>query len=191
MNIICNNCVGGRVYEIKGMQYTNPFIWNLISPDDFFYLMINYKSINYKNAFIYIKDNNYYINIDKKIDILYPHHYKNSKYKKLTKITNKSVTNIYYYKMKDYLISRYFARVERMINEPPIFVLDDKYNKSYPTFNFTKEHYYLFDDFKIDYTFYFITSDKTFANDNINIIYKDSDYLFTKQIAEIFLKQTN
>lgn len=34
-NIICNNCVGARLYERSGMRFPNPFAWMSIHVDDF------------------------------------------------------------------------------------------------------------------------------------------------------------
>ena len=35
MNIICNNCVGARLYEVTKQQFPNPFMWMSIDIDDY------------------------------------------------------------------------------------------------------------------------------------------------------------
>ena len=47
MNIICNSCVGARLYEYRNMQYGNPFMWNVIPYDDFKYMILNYNAIDF------------------------------------------------------------------------------------------------------------------------------------------------
>ena len=47
MNVICNSCVGARLYEYRNMQYGNPFMWNIIPYNDFKFMILNYKTIDF------------------------------------------------------------------------------------------------------------------------------------------------
>lgn len=50
MNIISNNCCGADIYtNVLKTEFSNPFIWSLLFPNDFIYLYENYDSINFKN----------------------------------------------------------------------------------------------------------------------------------------------
>lgn len=40
-NIICNNCIGARMYEVNNMQFPNLFMWNAINCLDFIKLIEN------------------------------------------------------------------------------------------------------------------------------------------------------
>ena len=50
MNIICNSCVGSRIYEMLNMQFTNPFMWNVITYPDFKKLIDNFDNIDYSKT---------------------------------------------------------------------------------------------------------------------------------------------
>lgn len=122
MNIICNTCVGGRIYEQYKLQYTNPFIWNAINTPDFMSLVENYDNINFNNFELIYKDDIYQMNIDNLIMVTYPHY----KYDEniVTPIIKSDGfgTNMYSNNIDKYIIDRYIERLDRM-NESPTFIL--------------------------------------------------------------------
>lgn len=119
MNIICNNCVGARIYERKKEEYLNPFMWCLIPSTDFITLINEYDLINFENV---VFNENTAI-IDNKINVVYVH-YKKGDCDTPTKIDN----HVYFKNIEQYVREKYFSRLKRMIkkNEPPIFIISDK-----------------------------------------------------------------
>ena len=62
MNIICNNCVGARLYEVTKQQFPNPLMWMAIDYDDYIKLIENYDTIDLSNPKFELetyKGNNY------------------------------------------------------------------------------------------------------------------------------------
>ena len=49
MFILGNDCTGARIYQAKGKEYNNPFIWCLVPPDSFSYLYNHYKNIDFND----------------------------------------------------------------------------------------------------------------------------------------------
>ena len=122
-NIVCNDCVGARIYQAKDCNYRNPFIWCLIPPKDFAVLYENFDSINFKKYRL-AKDGQWYkIIIDEKVTVYYPH-YRYDPDSKEPKPKKPGDLNIYYNKIEDYIIERYEARLLRMSGKP-VFVIDD------------------------------------------------------------------
>lgn len=122
MNIICNTCVGGRIYEYYKLQYTNPFIWNAINTPDFMLLVENYDNINFNNFELVYKDDIYQMNIDNLIIVTYPHYkYDENIVTPIIK-SDKFGTHMYSNSIDKYIIDRYVERLKRM-NEAPTFIL--------------------------------------------------------------------
>lgn len=122
MNIICNTCVGGRIYEQYKLQYTNPFIWNAIDTPDFMLLIKNYDNINFNNFKLIYEDDIYKINIDNLLTVTYPH-YKYDKNINIPTIrSDKFGTHMYSNNIDTYIIDKYKERLLRC-NEMPTFIL--------------------------------------------------------------------
>ena len=123
MNIICNNCVGARIYQQSGEQFNNPFMWSLVSGDDFIYLINHFDKINFDRIRVrrVPKRDIFEIIVDDKVTLRFIHHHQNSK---CIQPMKKGV-DIFYNQMTSYLIGSYFRRVDRM-KEKPIFVISDK-----------------------------------------------------------------
>lgn len=121
MNVIANNCVGARIYQIKKSEYKNPFMWSLINPTNFVDLINNYDNIDFTK--IEVDKNN--VTIDGKIKFFYPH-YRYGEYDKPTRIGN----DIFSKNCQQFITDRYSYRIKRMLDakEDPIFVLSDKDN---------------------------------------------------------------
>lgn len=124
MNIITNSCVGGYLYkDYFKIPYENPFIWSYIDFNSFIYLMMNFKTINYKNIRI---ENNNHIIIDDKVDVHYLHYIKDNSCSKPTFV--KKDNTIRYSNIEDYTLDKYLRRLSRMnIDDNPIFIFAHSY----------------------------------------------------------------
>lgn len=123
-NFISNNCIGGRLYQCLNEQYQNPFIWTIVMPEDFLYLVENYDKIDFKNIKI---ENGVFTNrsckkhrylIDGKIGLVAYHYEKDSNVEKPTKIGS----DLHISDIENYMVSKYLQRLERMRLTKPIFV---------------------------------------------------------------------
>ena len=128
MNIISNTCLGALLYHKINQTYQNPFCWNVIDYNSFYYLIDNYNKINFNNYELK-KDNNwnFYILIDKKIKIQYVHYrFKKDENKKI----NRGI-NVYWNKIWEYIVKKYEERLKRMLltKEKPIFILGSIHKK--------------------------------------------------------------
>ncbi len=134
MNIISNNCLGGFIYkDFLQIKYENPFIFSLMDYDDFLYLLENYETIDFEN-FELIKESekfeNFGIIIEGKIKVRFIH----SKFDKECKIptikvfhdekTMRTVTDIYYNKIWEYIVEKYLSRIKRMPKRIDLIALD-------------------------------------------------------------------
>lgn len=135
MNIICNNCVGGRIYQQLNKQYNNPFIWNIIFYDSYKNLItlidkINFSNFNIKLKKQIIKDKYAYVLIDNLVEVHYIHYIQNSKHKIPTKQNNG--VDIYFNDILSYTNDKYISRLSRMNINENIFILvdDEKVNLS-------------------------------------------------------------
>ena len=139
MNIISNDCIGGRVYNEYNSKYENPFIWSCITTDDFIYLMDNFYSIDFYNIKCEFSNEELYNNknipqiiIDGKICLQFIHHHQDEKYSEPTKTSDyKYSVDIYYNDILNYLKDSYIRRVNRMISlkEEPIFIYSPSVGK--------------------------------------------------------------
>lgn len=130
MNIICNNCVGSRIYELTKTVYNNPFMWSLLDYESFKNLILNFDKINFNQIEIFktnleekfdVFKDSYYLNVDSsKLIIHYPHY----KYDNNENNVIKKGTDVFYSKIKDYVIEKYKTRLDRMKNcDVDFFVL--------------------------------------------------------------------
>lgn len=141
MNIIANTCIGARLYQLNNCEYTNPFMWSIVSADDMIKLIENYDKINFKNFIIeksdYYNRTEFYkkqfinelkqpyfifkIKIDNLIDVHYVHYMFNSNYENKTVVD----VNVFWNKIWEYVVEKYKNRVEKMMsfNENPKFVI--------------------------------------------------------------------
>jgi uncharacterized protein (DUF1919 family) len=122
-NIVCNDCVGARIYQEKNQKYANPFSWCLIPPKDFEKLYENFDNINFKNYRLDKEGQWYKIIIDEKVTVFYPHYRYDPDFKELKSKIPGDLT-VYYCKIEDYIKERYEERLSRMSGKP-IFIVDD------------------------------------------------------------------
>ena len=131
MNIICNNCVGARLYEVTKQQFPNPFMWMSINSDDFIYLVQNYDIIDFNNPTFELekyKLNAYQtvlITLNNKVKLHYIHYIQDDSKNEPVKELN---TNILYKDILQYVKNKWFNRLNRN-NEQPTFLYSFNYMK--------------------------------------------------------------
>lgn len=197
MNIICNNCGGADIYNLKKAEFNNPFIWSVVFADDMIKLVSNYNEINFNNYEPIIltetiaKENNYDrfnptitgILIDNKIRIYYTH-YLYSSQKKPTKCG----PDILYFKNYEYAYEKFEKRNLRMLNnkEEPVFLIF-----SYKRHGWTKEKIQKLISMPIKYKVVLITDEKIITeNKNLAIItIKKLNELYKLPLSAIKVKQ--
>lgn len=132
-NIICNNCIGARLYEVSREQFPNPFMWSAIQCDDFVKLINLWDTLNLSDVKFNLekyKSNEHtsvLVKIQNEINIHFVHYIKDDNKKTPTKELS---TNILYYDIINYTRKKWFDRLERIIT-PPTFLYPFNYaNKS-------------------------------------------------------------
>ena len=128
MNLIGNNCAGAAAYKyVLNQQYNNPFIW---CRTDVVTLAKEWTNINFKNIRLYNENEKdlsgfWHIIIDGKCNLRFSHHKFDPKCKTVQIIepTDTRDAEIRYYKIWEYLVQKYYERLERMsTNEYPVFL---------------------------------------------------------------------
>lgn len=168
MNIICNNCVGSRIYQYTNTKYNNQFIWSSIDINDFIYLINNYDNINFNNFKLLYKDNEYFIKIDNKILVSYPHYKKNLDNMEQIIVENENEEiedrTLYSPNIENYIISKYKERFERNIEQPTFLIIDYDCNEN------------LFKEINTNYTVYIFTKKKNLVDEhNIKYLINNSE----------------
>lgn len=131
MNIICNNCVGARMYEILKMQFPNPFMWNAINAYDFIKLVEEYETINLNNPKIELEQymgqehRSVLITLDNGIKLHFIHYMQDDTKKQPVKEKN---TNILYKDILLYATEKWRKRLLRNITSP-VFMFSFNYMK--------------------------------------------------------------
>lgn len=124
MNIITNNCVGARCYQILKQQFQNPFMWSIVLPSDFRYLIENFNKIRFNNVTTFKEylvpreAVTYGLLLDNKIKVFFIHH----KFDETATTPTKKGSDLYYNKIEEYLVHEWMKRLSRMNNEPPHFL---------------------------------------------------------------------
>ena len=184
LNIISHNCIGARIYQMKNMEYENPFMWCAISPSDFWYLYNHYDDIDYKNIRLTKIKNDYVIVVDGKVKIYYIH-YRYDKNAKTPVQRIKNGVDVYYEKIEDYILEKYNKRLERMLNEPvkPLFIVSDREFVANKDLNFPRSELVKYVN-KEDCIV--VTVDKTIKGNNV--VYVAKKTLDPSDIARIILR---
>lgn len=169
MIFIASDCIGARMYEKLNLQFNNPFCWNRLSYKDFIFLADNLQKIDFNKINVNLindpakdKNNNLVglVNVDNKINILYPHYIQNSKYDKPTKID----TDVYYNKMNEYILEKYTTRLNRMnLNENICLILHHTVDRK--GFDVTREDCVDFIHRKLPYPKVLATHDYTLLSE--------------------------
>lgn len=131
MNIICNNCVGARLYEVQHKQFVNPFTWCEIPIDDFIRLIENFDNISlltdakFSLEKVYRYDyESVNVTLPFNIQCHFVHYIKDDTYSKPSK--DNSNTNIRYTDILTYAKDTWIKRSSR-ITEVPIFMYSFNY----------------------------------------------------------------
>lgn len=142
MNIICNNCVGARLYEVTKQQFPNPFMWMAIDHNDFIKLVENYDNIDLNNPTFELetyKSNDYksvLCTLNNDIKLHYIHYIQDDSKETPIKELN---TNILYKDILTYAKNKWLNRLNRS-KEEPIFLFSFNYmQKDYPTYKIILE----------------------------------------------------
>lgn len=131
MNLIANNCIGARLYEVTKQQFPNPFMWMTISIDDYINLIENYDNINLNNPkfeFEYYKENKYktiLVTLNNDIKLHYIHYIQDDTKTKPVKELN---TNILYNDILTYSKNKWVNRLKRN-KQTPVFLYSFNYIK--------------------------------------------------------------
>lgn len=197
LNIIANNCIGSYIQrDYLKQELANPFTWATVSVPDMKKLIYNYDKINFKNFRLITYKGVKYISVDKTFVIKYVHYaYDKNAREKIIKENHGSVT-IYWDKIDNYIIEKYKARTNRMINNnnEPIFIIG----------NFFKDQYINYEDAKeiaskSKYKIIFVTDDtrvNELKNDNFDVVIynmKDLEGVINKtaELAKLVYTQSS
>ena len=131
MNIICNNCVGARLYEVTNQQFPNPFMWSAIKWKDFIKLVSNFEKFDFNNPTFELETylNNEYqtvlVILNNNVKIHYIYYIQDDT--KETPVKENS-TNILYKDILSYAKKKWFKRLNRSLEEPT-FIFSFNYMK--------------------------------------------------------------
>lgn len=130
MNIICNNCIGARLYNVSNKEFNNPFTWCTIYPDEYIKLVKDFDTIDFYNIKVYLeifqnrKDQSICVELENGVQIHYIHYiYKDCNFEK-------NYPDVYSKKIIEYFTNLYYRRLDRMIesNEKPLFLFSFNYS---------------------------------------------------------------
>ena len=139
-NIISNNCVAGRYYELCKQQFPNQFMWNLIKLSDFIKIIKNYDNIDFNNIQLLFTNNEMHKDhsndkcstiilndINTKVYFIHHHYCEDHKSKKVNRINCNVEYEITGYDILTYIKNKWITRLRRNIknNIKPIFVYCD------------------------------------------------------------------
>jgi len=129
MNIICNNCVGARLYEVTKQQFPNPFMWMTIWYEDFIKLINGYDNLDLNNPKFELENYNnnenksILVTLNNDIKLHYIHYIQDDIKEVPVKELN---TNILYKDILTYAKTKWFNRLNRS-NEEPTFLYSFNY----------------------------------------------------------------
>jgi len=128
VNVISNSCIGAQLYKLFNMEFNNPFMWNVITYDDFKKLIIKYDEIDFGNNNIslynYPGDPISMVTFDNNIKLYYIHYHQTNKYSETKKID----IDVYSNDILSYTTDKVTNRIERMkkYKEDPIFIFETR-----------------------------------------------------------------
>ncbi len=134
MNIICNSCVGSRLYELCNKEFNNPFMWNVIPYPDFKRLIQNYDNIYFRkfNVSIFQQSESNWVSqaiFDSLVKTYYIHYHQDARFKRPTK----NAIDIYSDNIIGYTEDAIKRRLDRMESskERPIFLFETRNRNRY------------------------------------------------------------
>ena len=131
MNIIANCCAGGEFYlKVLKTEFKNPFIWSSIAPDDMKKLIQHYDTLNFNNIEIKkdtTKLERFYILIDNKVKVHFPHYRFKAECEKPTTVK----PNVFYNKIWELIAETWIRRLKKMTEEPMFMILTHRLYDEY------------------------------------------------------------
>lgn len=131
MNMICNNCVGARMYEVSGIRFPNPFMWMSVSPDDYVKLVEDYGDLDLSKPVFGIENycgrdvKSVVVTLENGVNLHYIHYILDENREVPEKENN---TDIFYKDIIGYAEKKWFSRLMRS-SESPVFVFSFNYIK--------------------------------------------------------------
>lgn len=178
MNIICNNCVGGRLYQLLNLPFNHPLVWCRIYYPYFKKLITNIRTLNYTKYKFVNKNGISQIILDDVIELNFTHYKYDKSYEKPTKVGN---LDIMCNDIKKYTIEKYETRLKRFdISDNFCFVLTDLSN-----LKLTDDEIVDFLNFDTPYQKLCITNRKKYS-DKTPIIHTEETN--TARLAELVLQ---
>ena len=140
-NIICNNCVGARLYEVSNLEFPNPVMWCATYYEDFIYFIKNYDNIDLSKVDFslnkYWKDKDdlsVVVSYKNKLKFNFIHYIQDDNYD--SPVKSKNNTDILYKNILEYSKIKWNNRLKRLLNNNnPIFLFSFNFfseiNKNY------------------------------------------------------------
>lgn len=189
MNIVNNSCIGSYIAKkISPDGFHNPFQWCQIDFASMYHMIKNWDSINWFSYDI-IKDDNlaFSLLIDGIINVKYIHY----KFDKNAKVVTKKGTEVFYYKIWEYIVDKYETRIKRMLklNEPPMFILANVHKDEINHYSIDEQNKIIeLNKYKTIIAF---SKNTTMTSENSEVINFDKQYRVNGASAgEFILKQS-
>jgi uncharacterized protein (DUF1919 family) len=179
MNVIGNNCGSSFYYKKKNINYTNPFTWAAVTPNDMMFLIEHYDTINFNNFRLVDLDPALFknselitkkihlgghikgINVDNKITLYYTHYLSN------TMKCDKEAIDVYCEDNAKYVEEKYVSRVKRMKDAPVFLII------TYPHHNWTYDDVKKLSELETDKKIILITNYDFNFPKNVHLIKDD------------------
>jgi len=168
MNLIGNCCISNYISNIAGEGNTNPFSWIDLDFNSLYYLITNWKNVDW-NDYTMVKVPHPYQNrdmfeivIENKVHLRYIHYL----YEKSATKPTVSGNNIFYCKIWEYIVQKYEERLKRMLerNESPIFITEWEH------MDYDEEAFWKIEKEDLKYKLVIITYNKNLKTNNKNIL---------------------
>lgn len=195
MNIICNSCVGSRIYELLGKEYKNPFMWNVIAYPYFKNLILEYSDIDFSKFEISIHSNPKLPIVQAVFNSLVKVYYIHYHYKKEYSAPKKVKIDVFAKDILSYAKEKIEKRAKRMAtaNEEPIFIFETRDRARFETF-YTDDDIEDFINLNTPYKKMVITSHEKFKDSpsivgNTKILYFKDKHPNLPPDTELMAKQ--
>lgn len=168
MNLVGNCCISNFISEMAGEGHTNPFTWIDLDFDSLYYLITNWKNIDWDDYTLnkvthpYQKCDLFEIVIEDKVHLRYIHYlYDNTAVQPIIK-----GADVRYCKIWEYIVQKYEERLKRMLDEnaPPVFITEWEH------MNYDEAAFWKIEKTSLDYKLVVITYNKNLKTDNKNIL---------------------
>lgn len=186
-NIICNNCVGARLYEQNNTKFGNPFMWSAITSEDFVKLINYWDRIDLTDVVFSLEQwkpkpyKNVLAELPFGIKVHFEHYLQDDSVEAPTKKPG-SDNEMYCPDALAYAKEKWFSRLERMEGKPTFLIIDNYITKM---LDLRKIKHF-------DYPILFFTGDialaKKYLDKQVGIIRRPFGDAATGTIAKYLLK---